>query len=833
MRMRLPHFKYYEWSKDISKEKVSAIIHLLAFLCIFNLLSGNFGVFEPSFQRLIAFLILIGVVVFDLTDKPKHVSISSKDHRNSIYTGAVLLIISFAVLLFTTQRVLWFASVLLTTISIAILLNGLNIKRDETPLIISLSIFYTLFMVFVENIPILWYGIQRFSYIISSAFGFLVDTPMIMGPSVGGLWIVISFLILYTTLVFYTKTVKPFLLTVFFTFILWFIYLFMVRTYPFSDLTEIINSQHILFFLETIPAAIYMAKTLQFGPTMHRVSIKKLNGKTVAALTLIFVSLILLTSFPLGTGEKTGNILFHRENMVANWNKPEYGRYELHTHGMFGFLPDYLNETGYNATVTDQPLSSNLLSNVDTLVVINLDRSYSQKEYNTIWDFVKNGGSLLVLGDHTDLGGIQQPLNNLLKPVGIRFRFDSAMSVKERWESCMQFLNHPITYDVDGDLTGWSVGASLDISNPSSFPVVIGRYAYSDHGNRWNSVESYLGDYLYEYNEEAGDLILVAGAFYGDGKVLVFGDTTTFQNPTLPTSHKFIGNVFKWLNTGCTSTFYLLQKGLALIFLTAGAFLLYHAEESRKKREIMRYIIPIVISASFILSASSTFFTYRGEEIEEQSRIAYLDYSHGEKIDLITYSDTSVTGLSVNLERNNYLPLIFQDFSKERLSNCKILVIIAPTERFTGQEVGFIREFMVKGGLVIVGAGYYERNNVLPLLKPLDLDIENIPLGPTPYKTGSDEEPEFVDAWAVEVGDPVNTDVFYQLEVKNATYGLGKNNTYNIVVFKRYGAGGFLLVGDGQFLYSKNIEMASAHNMGNILFLKNIFDELRWRGVLS
>jgi hypothetical protein len=44
---------------------------------------------------------------------------------------------------------------------------------------------------------------------------------------------------------------------------------------------------------------------------------------------------------------------------------------------------------------------------------------------------------------------------------------------------------------------------------------------------------SYLGDRRHNPGEKIGDLVLVAEARYGNGRMLVFGDTSPFQNGAL------------------------------------------------------------------------------------------------------------------------------------------------------------------------------------------------------------------------------------------------------------------------------------------------------------
>ena len=55
------------------------------------------------------------------------------------------------------------------------------------------------------------------------------------------------------------------------------------------------------------------------------------------------------------------------------------------------------------------------------LVLINSPKVWDEHGRRTVLDFVARGGSLLVLGDHTDVFGLMRGFNSLLGPFGIKF----------------------------------------------------------------------------------------------------------------------------------------------------------------------------------------------------------------------------------------------------------------------------------------------------------------------------------------------------------------------------------------------------------------------------
>jgi hypothetical protein len=479
----------------------------------------------------------------------------------------------------------------------------------------------------------------------------------------------------------------------------------------------------------------------------------------------------------------------------------------------------YLNLTDYMTIIESQEITNNLFDDADVFVVTNLNISFSAAEHAVIWDFIRNGGSLLVLGDHTDVGGIQTPLNDLLSPVGVRYRFDAALPLDDtfKWLTCTHLFPHPITTPLPGlDTLQYGVGASLDIPL-SSFPVITGTYALSDEGNRTNEDIAFLGDYEYVKGETLGDVILVAGAYYGRGKVLVFGDTSSFQNAALTFSFPFIQNIFTWLTSTQTGVLTAAQIVVSLTLLITAMLFFY----LRRPPSMNFSIFPILLCASLLFTSSLNTLLITNTEVMVSSPIVSIDASHGERFTLESFTDDSINGLLVNLQRNNFLPILEKKFPADHLSARKILFFIAPTRTFTADEVVLLEQYMINGGYIVLATGYDDKQASLPLLQTCGVDIEQTPLGPVPYGESNttlyQNEPRFVDSWPLTA--PQNQTVSYY----NFSW---EDFTFDLVIFVQQGLGGLLVIGDSQFLLDKNIESIYDYWPGNILFLKYLIDEL-------
>ena len=79
-------------------------------------------------------------------------------------------------------------------------------------------------------------------------------------------------------------------------------------------------------------------------------------------------------------------------------------------------------------------LSETDLDDADALVIIYPNEPWSEEQLGRIYDFVRGGGSLMVMGEHTVRekdGGSR--INDVLEPTAMRVPFDSAIFAIGGW----------------------------------------------------------------------------------------------------------------------------------------------------------------------------------------------------------------------------------------------------------------------------------------------------------------------------------------------------------------------------------------------------------------
>jgi len=775
---------------------------MAVYLLMLNFLAENMGSFT---RELNDFLALSLLATFVLTYFPTKLE-SFKPSQNL----SVFLLFAISVLFFIKGDIYKLIAASVFVFALNHLLLAINRKEPELYALFLATIFYTIFILAYQYFSPVWIATQQSSRYLAIFINELTPYRVDYGATYMGLKITISLSVFSLAILLLSKKKKilsfSFLLVfLIFTNIVYVIlhsYLMMKINNFFPRLfIKLIDGQIILFLL-LLPSTYLYLKRMSLNDYYLTARPKKISCLILIAI----VAPLFMLNFPLSYPQCTqpGKIVFHDEGHL-NWDVPVFDRYGGKRGGMFGMLPQYLLANDYKVTLDG--ITQESLVDANTLVLINLNRILTKSEKQLVWNFVRKGGSLLVLGEHTGAAHIRMPYNDLLLPVKISFNFDSAISVVEKWPHAFELKPHYINSNIrnENDLQ-IGIGASLRISPPAR-PVIIGKYAFSDRGNIRAVKRAYLGDMKYTPGEKLGDLILVAENDYGDGKVLVFGDTSSFQNGALVQSSQFVDQVFQWLNAR-GKTVYPYDRFLLIIISLLSIVLLFAQRASARLIIISLLTLCALIFFSIVIPQ----FLNRAEQRKIKTEIAYIDTSHLERINLDSWGGTDgFGGLTYNLIRNGYFPQVLKRFDAKRILDADLLIIIAPAKPFAVWELKALGDFVSRGGFLIVTVGWEEKDASHGLLQYFHLDIGNIPLGrvlPSQNVPGL----AFYEAWPV-IHEKEDTEVLCQVW------------NYSVVVYKRYFKGGVLLVGDSSFLLNRNLEGLYDYFLPNIMFFKRVVNE--------
>jgi len=510
------------------------------------------------------------------------------------------------------------------------------------------------------------------------------------------------------------------------------------------------------------------------------------------------------------------------DRCIVSYTKPDYTRYGEAAGGMFGMFPEYARLFGCKTVVVkDVPPT---LDPRQTLVLTNLDEDFGVDVRQRIWDFVAKGGKLWLLGDHTFIKDEKLPptpgvlpkkginhLNEMLAPTHIFFNNDSTEFFPQGWFNSYRFPQgtpFAALQDADENRPGVLVGASLKLGGAAE-PLVFGRFGYADLGLDFPQGDrGYLGDFKYQPNERLGDLVLVAGERIGKGKVLVYGDTSSFFNNNLGRSFEILRASLAWLGE---SNCWLMPasptgRGLAAALVLAIAVLAF----------VWR---AVPLSAAALLAAGLVSATTHGtgglpsyDKAFTRDHVAIIDYSHQPNASKHAAMDTGLHGISINFMRHGLLPVTANHWDPDTLELARYVVMNAPRRPITSGERDDLLHFMQRGGVVILGCGYQDSAACRELLDPLGLSLGNVPYGRLFDCLAFGQPVSFMSAWPLDkVPD--------KAKVLCAT-----PDKQPLMVSVPVGKGDLVLICDSEFLHNRNLEGNKNHDPNNTAFIKNLLD---------
>jgi hypothetical protein len=862
-------------------------VSIILILFSLNAFSLNLGYVSPIFLRLCGFFSMI--VVFALYGH-SYVKIYNKIFNNaSDYAfsdtsnnalnykssksynkaaipaaGVALILVSLVILMHTAEPEIWIISLIVIICGFDLLLRSAGEKEDQLPPLALGALIYAIFYIFYLHDSSLWLSVASLSLATSGILGRLVGVSLAFGPTISGTLIFLTFF--FCAISFYilsekksSHSWKSLIAIVAGLFLAYAVY-FLISINIWTTAKEAMDLVYMVFLALLIPFIIFVSRIklriIDLG------SLVPSPGHS-AVLAALILSILLISIFPYFYGGGAGTVVIYERDSEMGFNIPQFpGKNQ-------SFGPDdgfsvgaiklYLENIGCSVEELNSTNPHNLrdaLKDANILVLLNLQKPFPSSELESIKNFVKDGGGLLLFGEHTsmfvpdqDFASGRDYLNDVLGQTGIRINPDTADFIPDHWQYASSSLPHGVTKDLGFEITTSSVGASLSLRDKAR-PLIIGRFAFSDRSN--TTTPGHLGDRLYERSEMLGDLVIAASDTYGKGKVLVFGDTSYLFNNELPFRYNLLYNSVTWLMSQESDYASALRWAPLLLLSALAAFILVAPfiirRLSPKITLIFLIYMALSIAVSLAFSASLNDSMIKSPQ-ELKNDLIWIDHSHLNQFNLENYRDDGIAGLTTNLFRNGYLPQVLEKKNSfPDISKGSGLIIIAPNEHYTPEEASQLKDFVEGGGMLIISAGHKSAGPLDSVLRSFGLQIEDLPLGSPPWIEETHatmgqamvspgnlkrywHEPKFMEAYPVSAKG----------EFRPITWMRYGNDTYNLILQKKAGLGDVVLIGDSRFLLNENLEYLSLGAgketreqyqlqwLGNIELLREILTEHRVR----
>jgi len=548
-----------------------------------------------------------------------------------------------------------------------------------------------------------------------------------------------------------------------------------------------------------------MACLLAGRPRHRRVSTSRPRAAT-AFVAAAVLGAALIAPMRAAPARRDGELLLLK-SPAFDLEVPRTGRHGIANAGMFGLFARYLALDGHRTRVHTGPITQEALDAARVVIMAVPTMPPDTAGARLLERFVERGGSLLVLSDHTDLLGTMRAGNALTGRWGMRARFDSAYPAVREWAGCLDGFGIPVT-----GRAGIGTGASLDVRPPAR-PLIIGRYALSDRGDRSNGGRgAWLGDYSYEPGEQLGDLPVAAIARPGSGRVVMFGDTSSFQNVVLPFSYPFVADLLDRLSRPAVVRAGRVDACVGTLAVVLGLLAIAGSRTAAAGLAAGVTLSAIVLS----LSAGPGPL----QRLAAGAPVAIVDGAHLNRYATRLWEERSIGGLIVNLQRSGYLPVISESRLHGRIDPAALVVILAPRVPLGSEEVDALAAHLERGGTVLVAAGSGQSGPVSGLLERYGLSIGTMPLGPVPIAADMDRaafeqarrRPQFRAAWPVLSSGLVPTRPLYR--------GFGRPIVVEAAI---EGAGGrrgrLLVIADPDFLTDRVLENETDAWEGNTALL--------------
>ena len=202
----------------------------------------------------------------------------------------------------------------------------------------------------------------------------------------------------------------------------------------------------------------------------------------------------------------------------------------------------------YNMSRLNTSINESSLENCDVLIIKVPTSRYTTEEISAIENFVKNGGSLLLMGEHTSVFNSGTYINDIAEIFGFRFRYDCLFDIDNTFQQLyhLPLVPHPIIQNMP-DLN-FAVSCSIDPGTS------IGKAVIRSTGLKNLTADYHASNYYPQVENLAqmryGAFIQLWTTYHGKGRVLGFTDSTIFSNFATfePGKAELMLGMIEWLN---------------------------------------------------------------------------------------------------------------------------------------------------------------------------------------------------------------------------------------------------------------------------------------------
>jgi len=272
---------------------------------------------------------------------------------------------------------------------------------------------------------------------------------------------------------------------------------------------------------------------------------------------------------------KSGRLMINEHGSDWEWTTEplDTSAYSEKTTYNYYCLAEYLKYY-YDLKINTEPLTPQALRDIDVLILKIPTQPYAPTEIDAIVNYVRQGGGLWVIGDHTNVFGSSSFYNPLLRRFGYSLNFCSTHDLKSGnlslFDKPPRFA-HPSVINLPSYLFATSCSMNAPWNAESA---ILGYGLRADHLDY--SQKNFFADRSRKgFDMQFGLLLQQAAGKFGKGRLLIYTDSTTFSNFFIFVKGKpeLVLGSLDWLNRNSRLAW--LNTVFLLIALLALAALVY------------------------------------------------------------------------------------------------------------------------------------------------------------------------------------------------------------------------------------------------------------------
>jgi hypothetical protein len=442
------------------------------------------------------------------------------------------------------------------------------------------------------------------------------------------------------------------------------------------------------------------------------VIILKLSKKNVTAMILIFIlifSIVGAFAFQDPGSIKNKRILI--DEYHSEWEKSDkpldkqwYGM--LSTYNYYSWV-EWLNHYFYVERNINETLTPELLSSYDILILKCPTNPYSDEEIKAIVGFVENGGGLFLIGDHTNVFGMNTFLNTVSKNFGLTFKTDATYELGSGNLTIYkppEILPHTIVQNIKqfDFMTSCTLDAPFFSEN-----VIVGNRLICEPGTY--STENFFSESVATTESEFGFFLQSAAVKHGKGRVVAFTDSTVFSSFSVFTDgyQGYSLGVLDYLNR--TNTYAYLNTVFLSLAVILFILLVYLLKKERKIKIAIIFFFISLLSFSTAIPVFSYINTVKYQlpsSLTDYKKVCFVQEHSNFKISLkpsliIPEEEQEYGTFYVWTQRIGFVPCV-EPLLKDALQKENIIVLINPIKSFSEEDIKLVSNFIENGGKMLV-----------------------------------------------------------------------------------------------------------------------------------